>query len=206
MLRKEKMLPHGLTEKDFTQIVDKVARSLSKVFKFGFHDSEDIKQTIYVIALEQGLPKWDGVRPLGTFLYSVCHNALYNQKRKHYSRLTPPCNQCPLNAYIKKGDICTAYDTKEECSLYYNWSCNNAAKKTLMDAINIMDADTTCVIDENREPELDITNLFEKLDKELPVEIRPYWLKLYGGETLKLHEMNELKRAVYEIVGDDFEF
>lgn len=119
--------------------IEVVCNRLTAKFRFGYHDLEDMRQEAYVLALEAlAAGKYDESRPLTTFLYVHIHNRLYNFKRKHYARLTPPCHRCPLMAFnsssgvaLPGGGYCGAFRDLGDCSLYSGWFARNEAKKSL---------------------------------------------------------------------------
>lgn len=122
--------------------IEIVCYKLLVKFKFGPYELDDMKQEAYILALEVlATGKYDEARPLTTFLYVHIHNRLYNFKRKHYSRLTPPCSKCPLNAYSKteidghpkipSGGCCLHYTELVQCKLYNGWLTRNEAKRQL---------------------------------------------------------------------------
>src|SRR4029453_14967600 len=67
-------LPSGVSEESFLAAVEKVSAILAPKYAFGPHDQDDIRQTIFVLALE-ALPRFEQERGgLEAFLYRHCAN------------------------------------------------------------------------------------------------------------------------------------
>lgn len=179
-------IPPNYSEAQVIEIITDAANKLCHKFRFGPYEVDDIKQECFVLALELlAKEKYDGERPLANFLYVHFSNRLKNLKRNKYERLEPPCNKCPLSAYIKKEDKCTAFEEKQFCDHYYKWLRRNEQKKHLMHGENVEYDVTKCHRrigegeDEIRQKELE-----EYINVALPVEYRMDYIKLKAGQKL----------------------
>ena len=138
-----KSIPKGYTEEEVVEILENVARRLCSRFKFGYHDIEDIKQQAILegwkVLTEK---KYNGEHPLENFLWVHVKNRLVNFKRDNYERITKPCEKCPYKAYDKENNECLKYgDNLEDCKFYHKWIMRNAAKKNLVDTIDVDNVD-----------------------------------------------------------------
>jgi len=79
-------LPENVTEQDFVDIVQKIARRISHRYVFTSYEPCDIEQEAFLIAVE-GLERYDSSKPLENFLYVHINNRLKNLKRKVYYRI-----------------------------------------------------------------------------------------------------------------------
>jgi uncharacterized protein YejL (UPF0352 family) len=136
-------IPSNYTEQQVLDIIDNISNKLANKFKFGYHDTADIKQQVYIEILKPDknglniLDKYDETRPLANFLWSHIHNRLFNFKRNNYARPDRPCEKCPLDAYI--NNQCTAYKDMMECEFYNKWYNRNQTKKDLTSTKNYLE-------------------------------------------------------------------
>ena len=186
-------IPNNMTEDEVVNIINNVANRLARKFKFGYHDIEDMKQQARLYAWE-GMENYDNTRPLENFLWTHVHNRLFNFKRDKYERPNKPCVEC--KQYI--GGTCHIYDDLEECVSYKYWKTKNKNKKNLMNTIDITDINDTYEenIKEiyNLDDKLYYIEILELIDKELPINLRPLFLRLKFG--LKLTKTQKIKIQV----------
>jgi len=186
-------------ENEFLKALDSVAKRLSKKFRFGYHEIEDIKQQAAIFALE-GLEKYDSNRPLENFLWTHVRNRLFNYKRNNYQRPDKPCLKCPLfDPHLQKSNNgCLKYQNKDECEPYKNWSNRNESKKNIMslqNLENINEYNNSKTIDP-----LDISGnneLINFLDKNIvKPEYRETYIKLKNNIKVSAANLNKLKKHV----------
>ena len=79
-------IPNGMTENEVVQIISKVVERQASKFRFGYYESEDMKQEAFIIAMD-ALERYDNKRPLENFLAVHVNNRLKNFKRDHFYRL-----------------------------------------------------------------------------------------------------------------------
>lgn len=197
-------LPKGMTEKYFVETFDIVIKKLARKFIFGNREENDIYQEAFIIAM-QGLEKFDGKRPLANFLYIHIRNRLCNYKRKHYMRKEPPCTRCPLKAFIKP-DKCKLYDDRMECDLFERWHKRNIIKRNLTNTLEYGQV----VHDDNSESNMkysldfgdgvDKKEIMALLDKEVPANLRKFYIMLINGIKLQKKDEEILKEEVIKIL------
>jgi len=165
-------------DEELIKVINKIANRLASIYKFGYHELEDMKQQAWQIALE-GLDDYDGKRPLENFLWTHVRNRLYNFKRDNYFRPEKPCDKCPLLVNAK----CTQFNDRMECDLYSRWYKRAEKRKSLMSSVEYNDQNYT---DEDVISKLDKQQIFEQIDYHMPVELREYWIRFLHG--LKLNK------------------
>jgi len=192
-------IPNGMTENEVVEIINKIARRLSTIFRFGYYSADDIFQEAWIIAIE-GLNRYSVQKgPLENFLWIHVRNRLCNFKRNKYERLEKPCKRC-------------IYDCEESplCEIYNKWLKRRDSKKNLVDMI-----DLNCV-DDKYEKNMkivneygDIDHLSEIIDKFLPPQYRRDYLQMIGGIYVPKKRRIEIQNIIREILeehGYDIDF
>ena len=196
------MIPHGMTEEEVLQTINVIANRLSRKFKFGYHELEDMKQQARLFAWE-GLANYDGVRPLENFLWTHVRNRLYNFKRNNFGRPDKPCDTCPffdmsfsnLNNYP-----CKAFEHEGDCDLYAGWLKRNTAKRNIMNTANL-DID---VKQGNRLDEfLDQKHIFNIVDQGIPVYYREDWIRFVNSLKLPKARRQNIVDLVHKILEEN---
>lgn len=197
-------IPEGMQKEHVVETIRSVARKLSKKYRFGFYNEEDIEQEAFLLIVEKEiLQKYDFSKPLENFLAVVLKNRLYNFKRDNYFRPTPPCINCPLKAFISP-DRCSAYEDMMDCSFYKKWQNVITKRKNIMYTVNIEN------ISDVDEPSMSYSvNFLENIDEEefsekilqyLNIKSRKYYLMMKNGVKIKNIELNylldEIKRVL----------
>jgi DNA-directed RNA polymerase specialized sigma24 family protein len=203
-------IPKGMTENEVVEIIDKVAKGLAPIYRFGYHTIEDMRQQAKIIAIE-GLDKYDANRPLENFLWTHVRNRLYNFKRDNYERPDKPCFNCPFNAYdpgLKQSDNgCSLHLQLINCEPYSQWYNRNAPKRNLMnptdiDNINDEKEKNTKVTDENLEA-ADTKIVFETIDKHLPINMREDYIKMKFGIKIPKKRREEILESIRSILNSN---
>ncbi len=196
------MIPNGMTEQQVVQTIDNIANRLATKFKFGFHELEDMKQQARLFAWE-GLKNYDGVRPLENFLWTHVRNRLYNFKRNNFGRPDKPCDSCPffdISFENDKGYACKAYDDHEECDLYMGWLKRNTAKRNIMNTaqldLEIRQLDAV-------EEKLDKKQIFNLVDKTIPVPYREDWIRFINNLKLSKVKRNAIVQIIIDILKEN---
>ena len=189
-----------MTEEEVVAIIEKVARMLANRFKFGYHDYEDMKQQACLFAWE-GLEKYDGVRNLQSFLWTLVHNQLFNYKRDNFERPNSPCEECDSN----KDSECTIYkDDKLECPSYNGWTTRNIIKKNLMLPIcleSICDENDQQIYNNEQSDNNAILNeIVDIINKELPIKLRHDYLRLKNNFKLSKTKKMAVREAIRDIL------
>lgn len=198
-------IPEGMSEGEVLATIDKVCSRLAYKYTFAFYDYEDIKQQGFIEAIKS-LEKYEPTLPLENFLWKCVKNGLYNFKRNNYTRHDKPCNSCPLSAYVKKTDLCTAFKEKAECSYYSSWQEKNDRKRNVITPShlsNIVDYD----ISNNEQDSVVDTSSYREvvkiIDDNMPVDCRREWLKLKAGEKLHKCDLNKIKYEIRQILKEN---
>ena len=152
-----------------------IVNFLQHKYKFGPYEKEDLEHEA-LIKVNKEFDKFDperaaGANKLYNFMFVIINRLLYNLKRDKFRRFSPPCQKCPLNAYINKK--CTAYENLEECSYYADWIRTNEQKEMLMHVFSIDDSKESGQL-----------STLERMERDEQIgEIRNY-LKTLGDESL----------------------
>jgi len=199
----------GMTEEEVVAVIYKVAKRLAYKYRFGYHGLEDIIQVAVEKALIKIETKYDDNQPLENFLSIVLRNELYNYRRDNFQRFDKPCLKCPLNAYIKKDDKCTAYSCKSECLPFSSWAARNESRKNIMMPIDISD------VDDERENNmrvrsdielLEFREIIEIVDKYIPIDFYKDWLKYKTQNKLSNKRTAELLTVVKDIIREHSDY
>lgn len=196
-------LPPNYTEAQVVDICNKIVKKLCWKFKFPGHEVEDFKQEGILYALE-ALKRYDGKRPLENFLYVHIHNRLYNFKRNNYFRLEKPCFHCPLFAFIPP-DGCSAYKDRLDCDLFAGWEQRNSIRKNLNNCLEYDQVSTTKTeknlsYGHNPSDQLNIKDILEIIDINLPIEYRKHYLMLLSGERIPKKDRYLLEEIISTIL------
>lgn len=201
-------LPPNMTEEEVVAVMQKIAKAAAYKYRFGYFESDDIEQEAYIEAIK-GLEKYDGKRPLENFLRVCVLNGLKNLKRKKYERLDKPCDCCPLNAYIKDTDECTAFDDKQECELYARWLERNTTKKNLMNLVGIdsvvsgQQEERLMHYEDDVLDSLIASELLEIIEASLTdSEYRKDWIKLRHNLKVPKHRRQRIREEVIRILAE----
>lgn len=189
-------------EEDFLQAVTNISKNLCYKFKFGYHSVEDMRQQIFVFALE-GLDNYDHKRPLENFLWTHVRNRLFNYKRDNYQRPNKPCLTCPLNdpKYKVSSSGCSKFENKNDCDLYSSWIKNNSNKKNLMYFSAIEEIkDYSNVFCDSSLNIFDNTEIINLLNTVLIDEYRIIFLKMKEGTKVSKIEKQKLIDKIKTII------
>ena len=211
---KKTKLPNGVSEQEFLTVLENISKRLGHKFKFGYHSYEDMKQQAAIFALE-GLEKYDNKRPLENFLWTHVRNRLFNYKRDNYQRPDKPCLSCRF--YDKNCsqslNQCTEYSDKTACEEYHTWNNRNTNKKNIMKPVGIPDLEEQNVsINKlfSSDTILDIVSdkqILELLDRLIPAQHRPAYLKLKYGDKVYRNDLNKLIDCIKTILKENgYEF
>jgi len=185
-------------KQEVLKIIDSVANSLAPKFRFGSNDLDDMKQYARLFALE-ALNKYDSSRgSLKTFLWTHVHNQLFNLKRNNYERPDPPCKKCVF--YLNHSDGCSKFDNKILCDLYEGWINRNARKKTLSGGAIESEAERPQEKELDKAILIQYKNVVETIDSQIPIPLRPLWIKLLNGINLTKSEKEKLMPTIHDIL------
>lgn len=178
-------------EEEVLEAIKIVSSRLASKFKFGPHEEEDLRQEISIACL-QALPKYDGKRRLDNYFWTVSRNAMVNFKRDKWERLgDKPCLKCPFYDKTRKKaqNECMAFEKKDLCDLFYNWSMRNERKKNLVNKTGEIEENQPSHLCYDEESTMDNQKIFDLIDKELPIGLRDDYIKYKFG--LRLHPVKK---------------
>ena len=190
-------IPPGHDEASVLAAIEKVVGALAPTFVFGYFQLEDVKQQGVLFALEVlEKEKYDPSRQLENFLYCHIRNQFINLKRKLVKRCDAPCASC------HSGRCCGPNGTP--CARYLEWAERNKTKGNILrplDLGNISDEhESRTRVDSTVESEAEFDELLEKIDGELPLELRADYLRLREGVALPKARRTLVESAVRRIL------
>lgn len=200
-------IPPGMTEEQVVAAIEKVVSSLAAKFRFGYHETEDMKQEARFEAIKlMNSKKYDTSRPLENFMYSHVRNRLLNFKRNNYKRTEPPCISCPFYDKLCKKSVnqCAEFKDKDDCKKFDNWNQRNKAKAGLMHPVDI-----SSIFDEKLSAkyslikEIELKEIISIIEKGIPPYLMPVWKKAKGGEKLRKSEKDKLQRHIIKTLEVD---
>lgn len=173
-------IPSGMTEQETLKVIEKVCNKLASKIIFGYNSKDDIRQEVAIICLE-GLNEFDSTRgTLYQFLLIFSKRRLLNLKRKTYERIYTECTHCDDNS----------------CKLCFKRENREDNKKALFNSAT--DGYIPVTIDDHMSKEM-----MDRIDKELPADLRPIYLKLLAGHTVTQSRKQDLRRYIEEIIYDN---
>jgi hypothetical protein len=199
----------GMTEQEVVDTIYKVARRLAPKYRFGYNSVDDMIQQAVEIALVKIETKYDDSRPLENFLSVVLRNGLFNYRRDRFKRLDKPCLNCPLKAYIKSEDKCTAYSCKLDCQPYNAWNSRNEDRQNIMCAIDIggVDDENEDNMRINSEIELlEYREIINLIDSKIPLDYYKDWLKLKNNNRMSNKTKDELLKVIKTIIKENSDY
>lgn len=200
-------IPKGCTEEQVTEDIIYVVGKLSKHFRFGYHEIEDMKQEGFVFALEC-LPYYDPkCASLRTFLYTHVRNQFINMKRDKYFNKQPPCYSCIFyDAKNKFGNNnCAEFNNKKECQRYQKWISLNESKKSLVQPSNyelFYNHDNYGIVPDNILEDLYTKEIFQIIDDNLPISLRHDYCRLRQGVRLSEYKKDIVIQAIKKILAE----
>lgn len=194
--------PNGFSEQEVLRTIEDVVCKLAGPFKFGFHETDDMKQEGRILALEC-LPRFDaGQGTLKNFLTNHLRNRFINMQRDKLERRHPPCSSCPF--YKASLDKCGAFDCKENCEKWQGWKRRNLVKRNLMEGYN-----PNCVSessgDDTPSSEALLSQIADKeiveyVDRNIPIALRADYLRMLNGVKLPKNRREKVLTTVRELV------
>ena len=197
-------VPKGLTEQEVLQIIQKTVAYLAPSFKFGYFDTEDMKQEGTIFCLE-ALDSFNFDKScqeevgdaLLTFLKTHVRWRFLNMRRKQLTRLEPPICECKLC----KNDSANRLD----CKKYSNWVKRNVAKKSLMEPFDVseihtVDASFTFDIEMN----ILSSDVIEILNEHVPASIRSDYRRFMEGVSVPKARREKLIQEIKIIISEHY--
>ncbi len=207
MLQKRKLkkmkLPKGFTEQQFLAEVEGVVRLLAPEFKTYQDDIEDVRQDMRFWAME-GVGRYNPAKAkLAGFLYVHIRNRMTNARRKQYY-----CGECPCKLCKGGQPGGTRHLDRQFCEVYLDWLTKNNQKQNVATPTSLANADDDMEASLWSEHDLcanlSLNEVLEKIDAELPLALRPTYLKMRDGVKGISKEMRDaVMDKVAEIIGRD---
>ena len=191
-----------IKEQDFLTALDNISKKLIYKFRFGYHETIDMKQQAAIFAME-GLEQYDNSRPLENFLWTHVRNRLFNFKRDNYFRPDNVCVGCPFHdpKYLQSDNQCSKFTNKLECNIYLESANRNITKKNIMKPIH-MDHETNLDEDHNSGfvDHLADKEIVEIIEKNLEIKYREDYLKLKAGIKIHKNKFVLLQKHILQIL------
>jgi len=172
-------------------IIQKVSRSLSSKFTFGYYDKEDIEQEAFLIGME-GLNKFDPSNgaSLESFLYTHIGNRLKNFIRNKFVRRDHKCKHCN--------------NENVECPFCQRREWRFAVKRHLMEPIDIdrVNGDnesnmyTVC----NPLNRMELNEILRIIDEHLDIQLRADYLRMLEGLYVQKSKREIIESQILEIL------
>lgn len=187
---------------EVVETIQRITKKIAKKFKFGYHTNADMEQQAFIYGMK-ALDKYDPSRPLPNFLYRHILNRLINFKRDNFKRTDCPCVLCH-----NKESGSTGHEDKQYCKSFIKWRNRNYDKMSVIVPFNITnindEKEKRTRINSSALIDIQIEELLEKIDRDLPVELRSFYLqmrqKISGIPKARRDEViEELKK----ILGED---
>lgn len=170
------------------EVITKIMNRLAPKFTFGHYGVDDIKQEIFILAVE-GLEKYDKDRgAISTYLYYYIHSRIKNFKRDNFFRKEYKCNKCEC-----KDPYC------DRC-VKRQWRM--ARKSGLLEPTNIqhIEQDSSIIVHHDYLEDLAIKELQDIINRELPVSMRENYLRMTEGMYVHKSKRAEIEKILYEII------
>jgi DNA-directed RNA polymerase specialized sigma24 family protein len=169
----------NVSETDFLTAAQHVAGVLAAKFRFGPHDADDVRQMVFVFALE-ALPKFDPSRgKLEGYLYRNCRNRLSNARRDLLGcRTDAPCRVC-YEAATGTGDGHPEGTVCEKAEQFKEWWSRRQTRAKLSSPLGMESAPEEARVSVSTvESDVAAKELRELIDVRLPLEFRADYLRM----------------------------
>jgi DNA-directed RNA polymerase specialized sigma24 family protein len=177
-------IPPGYTEAEVLAIIERVALHHAPSYTFGSYERDDIAQEARIICLKAlDVRQYDPARPLENYLHVCVQKRLLNLFRDECHRNDPPCRGC------HGGDHCQDSDG--------SWKGRNDSKASLAKAADPDDDRPSKVAEEpDLAGEADLSELLALIDRELPIGLRPDYLRMRANEPIPKARRRKVEDAV----------
>lgn len=208
LLKKTKLKPliniKGLTEQEVLDTIYRVCKTLSLKFRFGYMTADDIFQEAFIRLTERKkgkpstLDKYNSAYPLENFLRVVIKNSLINFKRDNFERITELKCKCK---FCKSEN----HEIRLSCNKYKQAYYRTVSKKNVIMPIGITEIndeeEDNAKIYQDIDSNIDKKDIFDKIDKALPVSMRPDYIKMKQGGRIGQIRYEEIMNEIRKIIG-----
>lgn len=193
-----------MTEKEVIQVIEKTVSYLAPSFKFGYYDTEDMKQEGTIFCLE-ALPSFNFKKSnqeeisdaLFSFLKTYVRWRFLNMRRKRLTRVEPPdcsCNLCKQDS-----------GNRLDCKKYSNWVRRNMSKRSLMEPFDVNEVyNKNASSTKDLEELITSTDIYQILDEHIPVEIRADYRRFLEGVSIPKNKKEKLFSEIRLILQEHY--
>lgn len=169
-------------------IIQKIMNRLAPKFTFGHYGVDDIKQEIFILAVE-GLEKYDKERgAISTYLYHYVNSRIKNFKRDNFFRQEYKCAQCSC-----KDPYC------DRC-IKRQWKMQRKSGLLEPRDIHVITEDSSIVVHHDYLEDLAIKELQDIINRELPVSMREDYLRMTEGMYVHKRKRAEIETILHGII------
>lgn len=200
-------VPDGYSEKEVCEIIKGIVGALSRSFRFGYYELEDIRQQAWIFgieALEKFNPSFE--YKLDSFLYGHIRRRLMDFKRDNFYRAESPCKSCPFfdPENLKSINQCAEFQDKTDCPKWSAWKSRNLSKRNV-----VMPEDIDEINDELEHSMKSFTeseNIVSKeellsiIDDKLDVKYRADYRRMLDGVKIAKSKRDKLIKILKEIL------
>lgn len=166
---------------EILKIIEKIANRLAPKYTFGYYDLDDIKQEIFLLAVD-GIEQYDPDRGKGTlasFLFMFVNSRIKHLKRDKYFRIEYECAACK--------------NTDPHCTKCIKRHWKMSRKKQLLETQDIyaISDDSSIVQHFDYLKELADKEILDYVDNNIPVSMRDDYLKM--KENIYVHKQKRAK-------------
>lgn len=178
------------TEAEVIELIYRIVENIGRKYTFGHHDLDDIKQEAIFMAAD-GLKNFDTkAGTLVSFLYVHLGNRLFSFRRTKFYRGIIDCKFCK----------------NEGCSKCEKRHMRMQAKKNIVEPLSTTDKEY-CGGKNVTDYEQPYDHIVLKeyraiIDKNLPNDYRPYYLKMLDGVSVPAVKRREIEQCIIEILDD----
>lgn len=182
------MKENKVSDQEFVSVTNRIINKVAAGYTFGIYDKDDIAQEIRLLAWE-AMQRYDGKHALYQFLLIHVTNRLNTLKRDKWYRATCPCLKCDK---CEEGK--TKHRDKMYCEQFLDWKKRNARKANLASPPTIPD-NYDKELDSFGFDSLELSEILDKIDEEMPAELRGIYLKSKSG--VKISEIDKNRLLVF---------
>lgn len=197
-------IPHGMTENEVLEIIQKISRKIAKKYSYSYHVYADILQDAFIEAVS-ALEQYDASLPIENYLTICLRNHFLNQRRKYVERAESPCNRCAL--YIMSS--CMAFRTREQCERYGRWTRRNISKRLLAngvlkgtdengESLGLFEREYTHRAYEG----VDNQEIIDQIEAKIPFNMRKLYLRWKSGVKISKADEHTIRNLLVEIAGE----
>jgi len=170
------------------EVIQKIMNRLAPKFTFGHYGVDDIKQEIFLLAVE-GLDKYDSTRgAVSTYLYYYVYSRIKNFKRNKFHRKEYQCSKCNC--------------TDPNCDKCIKRRWNTERKIDLLEAkeAQYIADDSRLIEHHDYLEDLAIKELQGMINQELPVSMRENYLRMIDGLYVQKSKRDEIETFLHGII------